>query len=240
VNGMEYALSGMVVLFASFVQGLTGFGFSLLAVPLLTLVIGVKNAVTLGVICGICITFYNFWTLRSHFTFGSIKELVMGSLVGIPVGSYFLRETHAGVVRDLLGVVILAFVLFSLLNLPRVRSFNRIWGYIFGMAAGICGGAVSISGPPILIYSYIKDWNKEEFKGTIAAYFFVTGLLIFASHLVTGSTNGTTLLKFMALSPFLVLGAFSGHYFFNTIDSYVFRRIIMGILGILGISMLVL
>ena len=240
MNGLEYALSGMVILVASFVQGLTGFGFSLLAVPLLTIVIGVKNAVTLGVICGICVTFYNFWTLRSHFTLGSIKELVIGSLVGIPFGSYFLRETHSAVIRDLLGMVILAFVLFSLLNLPRARSFSRLWGYFFGLAAGLCGGAVSISGPPILIYSYIKGWNKEEFKGTIAAYFFVTGLLIFASHLVTGSTNGSTLLRFLALSPFLALGAFSGHFLFNTIDSNVFRRIILVILGILGISMLVL
>jgi len=240
VNGLEFVLSGMVVLLASFVQGLTGFGFSLLAVPLLTIVIGVKNAVTLGVICGICVTFYNFWTLRRHFTLGSIRELVIGSLVGIPFGSYFLRETHADAVKDLLGIVILAFVLFSLLNLPRVRHLNRLWGYFFGLAAGLCGGAVSVSGPPILIYSYIKDWNKEEFKGTIAAYFFVTCLFIFASHLLTGSTNGATLLKFITLSPFLALGAFSGHYFFNKIDSTLFRRIILGILGILGISMLVL
>ncbi|MDX2512096.1 MAG: sulfite exporter TauE/SafE family protein [Desulfobacterales bacterium] len=240
MNGLEYALSGMVILLASFVQGLTGFGFSLLAVPLLTIVIGVKNAVTLGVICGICVTFYNFWTLRRHFTFSSIRELILGSLVGIPVGSYFLRETHSDVVRDLLGLVIIAFVLFSLLNVPRVRVFNRLWGYFFGLAAGLCGGAVSISGPPILIYSYIKDWNKEEFKGTIAAYFFVTGLLIFASHLLTGSTNSTTLLKFMALSPFLVIGAFTGHYFFNSIDGTMFRQIILGILGVLGISMLLL
>lgn len=240
MNGLEYALSGIVILVASFVQGLTGFGFSLLAVPLLTIVIGVKNAVTLGVICGICVTFYNFWTLRKHFTLISIRELAIGSLVGIPFGSYFLRETHSDVIRDMLGMVILAFVIFSLLNLPRMPSLNRLWGYLFGMAAGLCGGAVSVSGPPILIYSYIKDWNKEEFKGTIAAYFFATGLLIFASHLVTGSTNGMTLLRFIALSPFLVLGAFSGHYFFGRINSTAFRRIILGILLILGISMLVL
>lgn len=240
MNGVDYALSGMVLLLASFIQGLTGFGFSLLAIPLLTLVIGVKNAVTLGVICGICVTFYNVWTLRAHFTFGSIKELVIGSLLGIPLGSYYLRETHSGAVRTLLGIVILVFVLFSMLSLPRLRSLNRLWGYFFGIAAGICGGAVSVSGPPVLIYSYIKDWNKEEFKGTIAAYFFVTGILIFASHLLTGSTNSTTLLRFIWLSPFLVLGAFSGHYFFNRIDSKVFRRIILGILLILGILMLVL
>lgn len=240
MNGLEYALSGIVILLASFVQGLTGFGFSLLAVPLLTILIGVKNAVTLGVICGICITFYNFWVLRSHFTFASIKELLLGSLVGIPLGSYFLRETHSGAVEDLLGIVILAFVLFSLMNLPRARYFNSRWGYLFGVAAGLCGGAVSISGPPILIYSYLKDWNKEEFKGTIAAYFFVTCLLIFASHVVTGSTNGRTLIRFTALSPFLALGAFSGHFLFNKIDSNIFRRIILVILGILGMSMLLL
>ncbi|MBE0555904.1 MAG: hypothetical protein IH628_01620, partial [Proteobacteria bacterium] len=86
----------------------------------------------------------------------------------------------------------------------------------------------------------IKGWNKEEFKGTIAAYFFITGVLIFASHLMTGITSGSTLLRFLALSPFLALGAFTGHFFFNSIDSNVFRRIILAVLGILGISMLVL
>lgn len=240
MSGTEYYLAGLAILVASFVQGLSGFGFALLAVPMLTIVIGIKSAVTLVVVCSICITFYNYWTLRRYFSIRNLRELAIGSLFGIPLGAFFLRETHAHTIETLLGGIILGFVFLSSFNLVKFKTLNNNWGYCFGLAAGVCGGAVSISGPPVLIYSYIKGWNKEKFKGTIAAYFFISGLVILASHIATGLTTYSTFIQFLRLSPFLLFGAFTGHYFFRNIDTLYFRRIVLSILTALGMSMLFL
>lgn len=240
MSGTEYFLSGLVIFIASFVQGLSGFGFALLAVPLLTLIIGVKSAVTLTVICSLFVTLYNFMKLSKYFTIGTIKELIAGSLVGVPLGAYFLRETHAETVEFMLAGIILGFVMLSSFKLVKFKGMSDKWGYVFGLIAGICGGAVSISGPPVLIYSYMKDWEKEKFKGAIAAYFFISGIIILGSHMATGLTTFSTCVLFFVLSPFLFLGAFTGHFFFKGMDTPFFRKIILSILFVLGMSMIVL
>lgn len=239
MNVIDYFYCGIIILLSSFVHGLSGFGFGLLAIPLLTIIIGVKNAITISVTCSLFITFYNFWTLRSYFSLRSIRELILGSVVGIPFGAYFLRKTHADAVELLLGVLILGFVALSCFKLIKLRGISDRWGYVFGLVSGVSGGAVSISGPPVLIYSYIRGWAKEEFKGALAAYIFITGLVIQLSHVTTGLATSSTFVMFLSLSPFLFVGGFAGHYCFTSIDTALFRKIVLSILVVLGSMMII-
>ena len=239
MNGTDYILSGIIILLSSFVQGFSGFGFGLLATPLLTIIIGVKSAITISVTCSLFITFYNFVVLRKFFTITSIRKLIIGSFVGIPLGAYFLRETHSDIVEFLLGGIVLTFVFLSSFQLIKRKEMSDKWGYIFGFTSGVCGGAVSISGPPFLIYSYLRGWAKEEFKGTFAAYILITGLFIQLSHITTGLATQSTFLMFVKLFPFLLAGGFVGHYYFNSIDTILFRKLILFILFVLGSMMIV-
>ncbi|WP_456384925.1 TSUP family transporter, partial [Desulfolithobacter sp.] len=59
-------LAGTVFLAAGFVQGLTGFGSALVAIPLLSLLMDVKTAVPLCTLNGMIITMYLGWRLRNH------------------------------------------------------------------------------------------------------------------------------------------------------------------------------
>lgn len=239
MSGIDYFTCGIIILASSFVHGLSGFGFAILAIPLLTLVIDIKSAITLSVTCSLFISLYNIVSLKQFFSLASLKELLIGSFIGIPLGASLLRRSHAELVEFLLGMLIVAFVLLSISKLVKLHGLSDRWGYLFGLVSGISGGAVSISGPPVLIYSYMRGWGKEEFKGVFAAYIFITGIFIQVSHITTGLATYTTFKLFLGLSPFLFIGGFAGHYYFKSIDTVLFKKIVLFILTILGTMMIV-
>jgi uncharacterized membrane protein YfcA len=234
-----YISVALVVLIASFLQGLVGFGFAMISVPVLTLVLGVKTAIALTVLCGMIIAFYMYYSLRLDFKFSNIRDLVIGALVGIPIGAIFLREADPKIIKTFLAVNLLAFSALSLLGKIKIHNLHDRWAYLFGMAAGICGGAVSINGPPVLIYGYIKNWDKKKFKASISAYFFVSAGVIAISHATLAITTYSIVLYFLGALPFLLVGSISGHRLFKKIRTDIFRRIIILLLIILAVILLI-
>ncbi len=94
------------IFIASFVQGMTGFGFIVISIPLLSLLTSIKFAVPLLALCGFIISGYLFYRLRRDFSFSGIKRLLVEGVLAIPIGAFFLRNASSGLAKDILGVII--------------------------------------------------------------------------------------------------------------------------------------
>ena len=147
----------IIILFASFVQGFSGFGFALVSIPLLSILIDIKEAVPLAALCGFVINIFLVIELKNHIRLFELKNLLIGSVIGIPIGTYFLSEANPELIRILLGIIILLFVFLSLTRLIENNGINLRWGYLFGILSGLLGGAFNTNGPPVLIYFYLQD-----------------------------------------------------------------------------------
>ena len=98
----------LFVAIAGLVQGTVGFGFGLVAMSTLPLFIDVKEAVpTVGLLCLVSNSLL-CWRLRHHMERKKILPLLIGCLIGVPVGVTLFTSLDTDILLMILGVALIA------------------------------------------------------------------------------------------------------------------------------------
>ncbi len=233
----QHIFIGIVLLFASFTLGTTGFGFTLVALPLLSLAVAPRLAVPFLLVYayGINLTLLLI-RFKSHLDWPKVWPLMLGALPGIPLGIYFLKTSENVMIKKAVGGVIIVFVLWNLLARDeRSYDLSRFWAFVTGFASGIMAGAFAMAGPPLLIYLALKRWEKNLTRATMQFCFFFTG---------TCSLVGQTIAKVLTLDvlrlnliylPIVILGGSMGYLAFKRLSSQVFNKILLYVLLAVGL-----
>ncbi len=237
---MDYILilSALILFFASFTQGLTGFGFAMVAISLLSFIMDIKEAIPLAALFGLVNNVYLIIKLKAHIELRELKSLIIGAFLGIPFGALFLSKADPDLVKTILGITILLFVLSTNLNLIKQRQINSNWGYLCGVLSGLLGGAFNINGPPVLIYFYIMGWDKFKLKASITGFFIFSSITIVIMHIVTGVTTQKIFFTFLYIIPVVVIGMVIGHSLFHKVSTKLYNRIILIGLTIIAFFMI--
>jgi uncharacterized membrane protein YfcA len=228
----------LTIFFASFIHGLAGFGGALIAVSLLTLFLPLRVVTPLIILGGLVITLYIVLRLRRHFDFFKMVPLLLGSVVGAPLGVFLLVAVNETVAKTVLGVLLFIYALYSLIvKMPEGTLLPR-WGYLFGFISGALGGAYGTGGPPAVIYTSMQPWDKEEILITLQSYFLILGVIIAGLHLANGLIDSEVLTYWFVLLPVQFLGVFAGLKLNERVERDTFRKIVY--LLLLAISILLL
>lgn len=163
---------------AGFIQGLTGFGFGLVSMALLPLVLSFKDALVVVAVLNVAACATTLATTRQHFSWARSKGLVIGSCIGVPIGFYALVHLNSDLLLRGLGVLMCLFSA-SELFLARYHKvhFPAKAGLPVGLISGALGGAFNIGGPPVIAYVYSQPWSKEEIIATLQAVFGCSAIL---------------------------------------------------------------
>ncbi|HHD57509.1 MAG TPA: sulfite exporter TauE/SafE family protein [Desulfobulbaceae bacterium] len=231
-------LAGCIFFVAGFVQGLTGFGSALVAIPLLSLILDIKAAVPLCILNGLIITMYLALHLRQHLDRTKILPLVVGSIPGVVVGATLLQRVDSGIIRFCIGVLLISYSLYNLFVRPRSPGLSRAWGYAAGFLTGAIGAAFSAGGPPAIIYTTLAGWKKEEIRATLSGFFVANGIVTAVVHVVTGVSTVATVQIFLVTAPFVLLGTVAGSHVTGKINQQTYLRIIYTFLILMGIMMI--
>ncbi|MBW2098029.1 MAG: sulfite exporter TauE/SafE family protein [Deltaproteobacteria bacterium] len=163
-----YPAVAAISFLAGLVQGLTGFGSALLAMPLFLLFLDARTAVPLSILNGLIITIYLCLQLKQHLDWGKIFPLLLGCLPGIMAGVYFLKRADNTWIKILLGILLVGYASFSLRFKPRAIRIPSFGPYAAGFATGVIGAAFSAGGPPAIIYTMLTGWSKDSIKATLS------------------------------------------------------------------------
>ncbi len=232
-------LISAIFLLAGFIQGVTGFGSALVAMPLLCIIIDIKSAVPLCILNSIVITTYLSLKMRSHLSIGKILPLCVAAIPGIIMGSTLLKQVSSSLIRINLGILLIAYSFYSLYSRPAPRKLNKTWSYIAGFMSGAIGAAFSAGGPPTIIYATLSDWNKDTIKATLSGFFLFNSYLIAVVHAVNGLTTIEVFTQFMISAPFVLLGTVLGSISYGKIPRECYLQIIFAFLVVMGIIMII-
>ena len=235
---MTVLISCLIFLLAGLIQGLTGFGGGLVAIPLLCLIMDVKEAVPLSILSGLAITTVMAWNLWQHMDRRKILPMLIGSLPGIVAGTLLLKVADPVVINRMLGLLLISISGINLTFKPRPINPSTVWGYIAGFFSGAITASVGAGGPPVIIYTTLTDWKKDEIKATLTGFFVLNGYITAAVHAGTGVINGTTLRIFVATLAFVLLGTYLGSAISGRINRRTYLRIVYLLLMVLGVIML--
>ncbi len=225
----------LAALAAGLIQGLSGFGSVLVALPLLVFFLDLRLAVPLVSIWGMTINLMLLKGLWRQVQMGRIVPLTLAALPGIPLGVYLLRQVPVRLLEFLLGAILIGFAAYFLLSRGRTRALGRGWEILAGFLSGCLGGSLAASGPPVIIYSALQPWGKDAIKATLTGYFALSGLIILAVQAWHRLFTRTVLLYGVFSIPFIFLGVIVGLWFYRRLDTSRYRQVIIGLITLLGL-----
>jgi uncharacterized membrane protein YfcA len=228
-----------IIFLAVFTQSLSGFGVALVAMALLPMIISIQTATPLVALVMVTIEVFLLIRYREALNIGAVWRIAAASLVGIPVGLFFLGSLNENIMMMLLGLIIAGYAIYALLEdfthrikLPRLE--HPAWPYVAGLIAGVLGGAYNTSGPPVIIYGNCRRWGTAEFKSNLQGFFVVTSLVIAAGHVWSGNVSHAVWQYFLWSIPAMIVGIVAG----TSLDPYLkpktFRRIVLVLLVMMG------
>jgi len=237
---MELALVILIMFVAIFTQTFSGWGLALVAMPLLSLVIGLAPARPLVALAAVSAQVAVLLRYRRAMHLQSVWQLLLGALIGIPIGVYGLIHIPEHVTMGVLGAVVLAYALYGLFRfrLPEVR--HQSWGYLAGFLGGLLGGAYNTSGPPVVMYGHCREWPPARFKSNLAGFFFVSNSVIIVNHFVAGNVTTQTGRYFLYALPAMAAAAALAFFLDRYVSHELFRKIMLGLLVVLGLQLIVL
>lgn len=228
----------LILFLAGFTHGVSGFGSVMLSIPLLAVVLDIKSVIPLANLIAVTMTVTVFLQLRHQFDWKKLSPLIWGAMPGIVLGVFFLKRLDKEAIHWLLGVLLIGFALYSLLFRSSRKEIRKQWAYVFGFLSGCLGGAFGASGPPVIAYTSLQTWSKDQIKVTLQGFFFLSGVAIGISHALSGITTFRVLHFYVSGLPALLLGAGLGSFFYGFINEESYRRLIIFLLACLGVLMI--
>ncbi|MGD2039258.1 MAG: sulfite exporter TauE/SafE family protein [Anaerolineae bacterium] len=235
---MTGMLIATLVFFAAFVQSLSGFGFAVLIMPLVTLMLGLRTAAPL--VAAIALTVYaiNVLRFRHAINRGEVLRLAAASALGIPVGIWILSSLDEGLVQQVLGLMLITFALYNLVRPAGQRVLSRYWVYPSGFLAGCLGGAYNTPGPPAIVYGTLRRWSRDEFRAALQTLFLINATLVVASHFLARHMTVQILDLYLYALPALGLGIFLASRVDRKVNRYHFRILVNIMVLLLGGALL--
>jgi len=236
---LDWALGAAVIAGAFFVLGLAGFGNGLVALAFLPLVMSPADAIVLLTVYTVLATIVIFVPLRADFDPGGMPALLLGSVLGTPLGVWVLAALPASALTRLIGLVLLAVVALEWLGVYPARLPGRRWALGAGVAAGVLGAGVGTPGPPVVLFATSQGWSPRTIKANLQAFFLVNQVVIVIGYWWAGLLTAAVWRYAAAFLAPATLGLLVGMALFARVDHTRFRRIVFAILFASGLLLVV-
>jgi uncharacterized membrane protein YfcA len=234
------ALIVVVVIFgATLIRSALGFGEALIAVPLLAFVLPVKVAAPIAVLVSITVAAVVVAQDWRHVHLRSAFRLVLSSLIGIPLGLFLLRSVSEPVVKGALGVLVAGFAVFALRSRGSYELTDDRLAWLFGVTAGVLGGAYGMNGPPLVVYGGMRRWSPEHFRATLQGYFLPASVIGMMGYWAAGLWTPRVDRYYLLSLPTALLAIALGRVINRRVDARRFFVYVHGGLLISGAGLIV-
>jgi len=226
-----------VVFLASLIQSLSGFGFAMIIMRLATIVVGLQTAAPMVALTALTIYSINVVRYRRAIDLGEALRLGIASALGVPVGIWVLTNVNETLVKQAMGVILIAYAAYALARPTTSWMPSRYWVFPAGFLAGCLSGAYNAPGPPLILYGSLRRWPRDEFRAILQAIFFVNGALVVSSHLIAHRVTVEVLTLFFCALPVLILGISVGSRVDRLVAGKRFRIIVISLVGVMGLAL---
>lgn len=228
----------LVVFAAGVLRGFTGFGFALAAVPTITLFVAPVEVVPAIVIVAMLAGAELLPKVWRSIHWPSMRLLLGGGALGTPLGMYALKTLPADAMRAIIGVTVLAAVLFLWRGFKLAVAPPRRMRIGIGAVSGLLNGGTAMGGPPVIIYFLASPEGVAVGRASLLVYFFFLSIWSTVVNGVGGLLTLRTLVFAGLMLPFMFAGNRIGDRWFDKSSAAAYERIALVFLA--GIAVLTL
>lgn len=234
------ALAALIVAVAYVIFGLTGFGSTVVAVPLLALIIPLKFAVPAMMLLDLAATFMLWGRMRKGIRMDEVGRLVPYILAGMALGLTLLIRVAEEPLLLLLGVFVLAYAAYGLARRGRPIVLGRAWSLPVGVFGGALSAIFGTGGVVFAMYFTGRITDKEALRATNASMIMFSAMIRVVLFALTGLLMQENLLLFAALLvPAMAGGFYLGNRLHTVIPAVSVVKAVYLVLVVAGVSLVV-
>ncbi|TVP82648.1 MAG: sulfite exporter TauE/SafE family protein [Alkalicoccus sp.] len=242
---IELLIVFLVLLAGSFIQGVSGFGFGLIAMSFLPLMFTVIESTLLVMSLSLFVAASIAVQMWKHVRWKSLVVLLSAAFFG-RIGAFYVLSTYGelDIMRDFLGVFLLLIVVYLFYGANKMQKIGStaIWIPILaGLLGGFVGGVFAIGGPFFVFFLMLAFADdKYAYSANLQITFFFTNLMTVTLHGVNGDYNMDFLLYFLVGIVTVLIGTRLGVACLRRISQENMRRLAGAVVALAAINLIFL
>ncbi|MDH5537722.1 MAG: sulfite exporter TauE/SafE family protein [Betaproteobacteria bacterium] len=228
----------VIVLGAYVTFAITGFGSTLIAVPLLAHLFPLQFVIPVVLLLDGVACMRQGLRLREDIFQQELVPMLPFLLVGMAAGAILLIRVSGEVLLPLLGVFVTGFGAYYLLSHDPAFTLRRWWVAPVGLFGGTISSLFGISGPIYVMYLVGRGATPDQIRATMPVLFIFTVLTRVVLFGFGGLITIEVLLTAALLAPVMFLGLHLGNRLHVSIPRATIARLIGALLLASGVSLL--
>ncbi|QJR16606.1 sulfite exporter TauE/SafE family protein [Usitatibacter palustris] len=235
-----WLVAPLVVIFAYTVFGMSGFGSTVISVPLLAHFLPVSYLVPLMVLLDLCAAIFVGSSGRQHVSREELKRIVPVMFVGFALGVTLLVKVPEGPLKFALGMFTVIVGIHGILNPVLIRTISVWWSVPAALLGGAIATVFGAGGPIYATYLSGRLKDKAALRATISTLISISAFSRAIVYAIGGLLLHLTILGGMVvLAPFVWLGLRLGTRIHIGLTQEQMRRAIGVLLTITGATLLI-
>jgi hypothetical protein len=226
--------------FGGLTSGLSGFAMGLVVSGVWLHIIAPEQNALLIVLCGLVTQGSGIWRVRRAMNWRTVSPFIIGGAFGVPAGTALLATVNQGTLRFAIGVLLVIYSLYSLIR-PALKVVRGGVPADFGIGVtnGLIGGLTGLGGIAVTIWCQLRGGNKDAQRAIFQPVMFATFVMSAISLAIAGAFKTETLTLYALALPALIAGIWVGLRLYGKLDDLTFRKVILALLLVSGLSLIV-
>lgn len=204
-----------IVAFSAVFRGFTGFGFAIIAVPLLSLAMPPILAVSLSAGLQLLGGLMDVRSASRLCHWPSVRWLAAGAVVASPLGTLLLARLSPDLARLFLAAACGAAVI-ALASGFGFRGLPGRWATLgAGVLSGLFNGLAAMPGPPALAYYLAMPLQPAQVRSSLMVFFLISAVLSTGSLVAVGAIGRAETVLILAGLPLMLVGSRIGAALFR-------------------------
>lgn len=235
---LAFLLAGALA--GGIVNGMTGFGTGLTAMPFWLQALPTATASQLSASAGIAGQLTTLPKIWHAIDWRRLAPMVIAGLFGVPVGAQLVPYVDPVVFKRGVAFILIAYASVMLLAGHRFSIAPGDLGaeMVVGFIGGVLGGLAGLSGVAPTIWAALKSWTKEHRRSVFQAYNLTILAAMFLAHIWLGLVTKTMLVCLVLALPATFLGVSLGHRLYAGLSDRRFDRVVHWLLLAAGVVLL--
>jgi uncharacterized membrane protein YfcA len=227
-------------LLGGLVNGLTGFGTGMTALPIWVHVLPPVLASPLVVVCSVVGQLQTLPAIWHAIDFRRLWPFVLGGVLGVPFGALLLPGIDAAVFKVVIGVLLVAGCGFLLAHGARAvwTRGGRAADAAVGFAGGVLGGLAGLSGLAPTLWAELRGWEKDARRAVFQGYNLSILAFALASQAFAGLLTAELAGLLLLAVPATVASAWAGRRLYARLDTRRFSKVVLAVLLVAGMVLI--
>jgi len=225
---------------AGLVQGISGFAFAMVAMSIWVWGIDPLVAAPMAVFGGWFGQVISAIRVRRGWYWSILLPFVIGSAIGIPIGTQLLGILDANMFKLVLGslLVVCCSMMLATASLPKIQHGGKAADAFVGLLGGVMAPLSGFSGLAPALWATLRGYNKDEHRAVLQNFNLLVLSATVATNVYSGRLRPDMWPRMTVVAGVMILPAIWGSKIYVGMSAQAFRNTVLWLLVLAGAVML--